>query len=130
MLADTPIVAFIPALDPARARAVYQDTLGLRFVSDDNFALVFECAGTSIRIVRVSTLTPFPFTLLGWHVPDLEASVTALTARGIQFLQFSGLDQTPAGIWTAPGQNGAPGSGARVAWFHDPDGNILSLSQG
>jgi catechol 2,3-dioxygenase-like lactoylglutathione lyase family enzyme len=76
-----------------------------------------------IRIVRAPDFTPFPFTLLGWQVPDIDAAVADLTAKGVQFARYSFLEQSPAGIWTAPG------NAARVAWFPDPDGNLLSLSQ-
>ena len=127
MLSDAPIIAFIPTRDAARARNFYEHTLGLRFVADDAFALVFESgppsAATTLRVVRVPDFTPFPFTILGWQVSDVEAAVAQLSASGVAFLHFPGLDQTPAGIWTAPG------GAARVAWFHDPDRNTLSLSQ-
>ena len=117
------LVGFIPTSDAARARDFYEDTLGLPFVSDDAFALVFDSNGTLIRVVRAPEFTPFPFTLLGWDVPDIDAAVANLTARGVEFARYSFLDQSPNGIWTAPGNS------ARVAWFPDPDGNLLSLSQ-
>jgi len=117
------LIGFIPTRDAARARAFYENTLGLRFVSDDNFALVFDSNGTTIRVVRAPEFTPLPFTLLGWEVPDIEAAVADLTARGVQFARYDFLNQSPSGIWTAPG------NAAHVAWFPDPDGNLLSLSQ-
>jgi catechol 2,3-dioxygenase-like lactoylglutathione lyase family enzyme len=117
------LIGFIPTRDAARARAFYETTLGLRFVSDDNFALVFDSNGTTIRIARAPDFTPFPFTLLGWEVPDIDAAVADLAAKGVQFSRYSFLEQAPNGVWTAPG------NAARVAWFPDPDGNLLSLSQ-
>jgi catechol 2,3-dioxygenase-like lactoylglutathione lyase family enzyme len=117
------LVGFIPTRDAARARAFYETTLGLRFVEDDNFAMVFDSNGTMIRIVRAPEFTPFSFTLLGWEVPDLDAAVADLTAKGAQFNQYGFPGQAPNGVWTAPG------NAAKVAWFPDPDGNTLSLSQ-
>ena len=117
------LIGFIPTRDAARARAFYESILGLRFVSDDTFALIFDSNGTTIRIARVPEFTPFPFTLLGWEVPDIDTTVADLTAKGVQFARFSFLEQSPTGVWTAPGNV------AKVAWFPDPDGNLLSLSQ-
>jgi catechol 2,3-dioxygenase-like lactoylglutathione lyase family enzyme len=117
------LIGFIPTRDAARARDFYESTLGLRFVSDDNFALVFDTNGTMIRIARVPEYTPFPFTLLGWDVPDIDAAVADLTAKGVEFKQYGFPGQAPNGVWTAPG------GAAKVAWFPDPDGNLLSLSQ-
>jgi len=125
MLSATPIIGFIPMLDAARSRAFYESILGLPFVSDDGFALVFKSGGNMIRIARVQELTPAPYTILGWEVADIVAEVTALTAKGLVFARYPFLppDQVDAlGIWTAPG-------GDRIAWFQDPDGNTLSLSQ-
>jgi catechol 2,3-dioxygenase-like lactoylglutathione lyase family enzyme len=122
MLGKTPIIAFIPTRDAAQARTFYEGLLGLRFVSDDRFALVMNANGIMVRIVRVGDFTPAPFTILGWEVEDIHQSVADLTAKGIQFTRYSHFEQSPDGIWTAPG-------GAKVAWFLDPDGNNLSLSQ-
>ena len=122
MLANNPIIAFIPTRDGARSRTFYEGVLGLRFVSDDNFALVMDANGTMLRIVHVADFTPFPFTILGWQVEDIHASVAELTAKGLHFTRYEFLNQSPDRVWTAPG-------GAKVAWFLDPDGNTLSLSQ-
>ncbi len=123
MLATSNLIAFIPTKDAARSRAFYEGTLGLHFVEDDNFALVMDANGTMIRIARVGDFTPFPFTILGWEVPDIEAAVAGLTAKGVQFNRYGFPEQSPSGVWTAPG------GAAKVAWFPDPDGNTLSLSQ-
>ena len=122
MLASQPIIAFIPTRDAALARTFYEGILGLRFVQDDHFALVMEASGTMIRIVRVGDFTPFPFTILGWQVTDIEQSVTGLITKGLAFKHYNLPGQSDAGIWTAP-------DGAKVAWFNDPDGNTLSISQ-
>jgi catechol 2,3-dioxygenase-like lactoylglutathione lyase family enzyme len=123
MLSNTPIIAFIHTKDAARARAFYEATLGLRFVSDDSFAIVMDANGTMLRIARVGDFTPFPFTILGWEVDDIEATAAAMAAKGVEFSRYPFLKQADNGIWTAP--EGA----AKVAWFLDPDGNTLSISQ-
>ena len=125
MLSTTPIIGFVPTLDAARSRAFYEGILGIPFVSDDGFALVFRSGSNMIRIARVQDLTPAVYTILGWEVSDIAAEVTALTAKGLVFARYPFLppDQIDSlGIWSAPG-------GAKVAWFQDPDGNTLSLSQ-
>ena len=122
MLTHRSLIAFIPTKDTIRARHFYEDLLGLRFVSDDSFAIVMDANGTMIRIVRVEDFTPFPFTLLGWQVDDIHTTIAEMTSKGIQFLRYPYFEQSEDGAWTAPG-------GAKVAWFHDPDHNTLSISQ-
>ena len=122
MLANTPIIGFIPTSNATRARTFYEHTIGLRFVSQDNFAVVFDANGIMVRVTIVGKFTPHPFTIFGWQVQDIAAEVAALSANGVTFSRFDFLDQNEAGIWDAPG-------GTRVAWFTDPDGNTLSLSQ-
>ncbi len=122
MLDSARLVAFVPASDFGKARAFYEGTLGLKFISQDGFALMVEASGTNIRITQVGKFIPAPFTILGWSVPDIASAVRVLSAEGVTFERFPGIQQDEMGIWTAPG-------GARVAWFKDPDGNILSLSQ-
>jgi catechol 2,3-dioxygenase-like lactoylglutathione lyase family enzyme len=121
MLANSPLVAFIPTKDAERARRFFE-TLGLRFVSDDSFAIVMDANGTMVRVVRVGDFTPFPFTILGWEVADIHKTVAEMTGKAVTFNRYGFLEQTTDGVWTAPG-------GAKVAWFTDPDGNTLSLSQ-
>jgi catechol 2,3-dioxygenase-like lactoylglutathione lyase family enzyme len=115
-------VAFVGVKDVPRARAFYRDTLGLTLVSEDDFALVFDAFGTPLRVSIVPDLAPAMFTVLGWQVPDIGEAVARLAAAGVKFNQYPGMGQNEQGIWDAPG-------GARVAWFNDPDGNILSVSQ-
>lgn len=122
MLSESDVMGFIPTKDSTKARAFYVDNLGLRFISDDRFALVVESRGTTIRIAKVENFTPFPFTILGWRVTNIEEEVRSLTSRGISFQRFPGIDQNDLAIWTSP-------DGTKVAWFKDPDENLLSLSQ-
>ena len=121
MLDSARVIGFIPTKDFKRAKSFYGATVGLRFVAEDEFALVFESRGTTIRIVRVDDFEPSGFTILGWQVDDIRESVAALKERGVTFERYPGMKQSVSGIWTAPG-------GARVAWFKDPDGNVLSVS--
>jgi catechol 2,3-dioxygenase-like lactoylglutathione lyase family enzyme len=123
MLQNNDIVAFIPTNDPVKAKAFYQDVLGLKFVSDDGFALVFEANGNMVRIARSGKFTPQQFTILGWQVKKIEDVVKRMSAKGVEFVNFPGLGQVASGIWIAP--DGA----AKVAWFKDPDGNTLSVSE-
>jgi len=116
------IVAFVATRNADKAKQFYADKLGLKFVNDDGFALVFDITGTMLRIARVKEFTPFPFTVLGWEVEAIEKTVADLGANGVAFERFPGLQQDPLGIWAAPG-------GTKVAWFKDPDGNVLSVSQ-
>ena len=122
MLAHSPLIAFIPTKDAARARRFYEELLGLLFVSDDSFAIVMDANGTMVRIARVGDFTPFPFTILGWQVGDIHKTVAEMTAKGVNFARYGFLQQGPDGVWDAPG-------GAKVAWFTDLDGNTLSVSQ-
>ncbi len=125
MLESAEIIAFVPTRDPARARRFYEATLGLRFVSEDPFAIVFDVGGVPIRVVNVASVpdfAPAPFTILGWHVSDVDDTVRELARRGVTFERFPDMEQDALGIWRSP-------SGARVAWFKDPDGNTLSLTQ-
>lgn len=122
MLGSAKVVAFVPTRDAAKARAFYEGVLGLRFVSEDAFALVFDCAGTMLRVVNVRDFQPLPFTVLGWDVPHAEEAARGLQARGVAFQRYEGMAQDALGIWTSP-------AGARVAWFQDPDGNVLSITE-
>jgi predicted enzyme related to lactoylglutathione lyase len=122
MLKSRPIVAFVATTDPKRAKPFYAETLGLRLVSEDSFALMFDAGGTRLRVAIVKTLQPAGYTVLGWIVPDIVTAVRDLVKRGVIFQRFEGMPQDDLGIWSSP-------SGARVAWFTDPDGNTLSLTE-
>ena len=122
-LASSSLVAFVGVCDPDRAKRFYRDKLGLRLVSEElPFALVFDVQGTMLRVTVVPEVKPAKFTVLGWKVPDIQAAVSSLEEEGVEFQRYAGLQQDGLGIWTSP-------NGARVAWFHDPDGNILSVTQ-
>jgi catechol 2,3-dioxygenase-like lactoylglutathione lyase family enzyme len=122
MLDSSKIVAFVPTNDAAKARAFYEGVLGLRFLHDDQFALVFDANGTMIRIARAPKFEPRQFTILGWEVREIEKVVSGLEAKGVKFEKYGLPGQDERGIWAAPG-------GAKVAWFKDPDGNVLSVSE-
>jgi catechol 2,3-dioxygenase-like lactoylglutathione lyase family enzyme len=122
-LSGSRVVAFVPTTDTARARVFFANTLGLRVVREDAFALVLEANGTTVRVARVDAFSPAPFTVLGWTVDDIDGVVAGLRQAGVAVLRFDGMDQDDLGIWTAPG-------GGRVAWFKDPDGNVLSVTMG
>jgi catechol 2,3-dioxygenase-like lactoylglutathione lyase family enzyme len=123
MLSTAPIMAFSATTDAARATVFYRDQLGLRLVSDEWFALVFDAAGTMLRVQKVKEVRQAQYTALGWHVLDIAAKVDELSKAGVQFERYGLPGQDEKGIWTPPGGN------AKVAWFKDPDGNILSLTE-
>lgn len=95
--------------------------LGLRFVKDDGFAMVMDANGIMVRVTKAQ-FTPAPFTILGWQVKEIEQVAAGLQGKGVQFERFGFFQQDALGIWTAP-------TGDKVAWFKDPDGNVLSVSQ-
>lgn len=117
------IIAFVTIVDVSRAKAFYRDTLGLRLVSEEPpFALVFEANGIMLRLGMAKELPPAHGTVLGWQVPEIETTVKNLELAGVHFERFEGMNQDALGIWDSP-------SGAKVAWFKDPDGNILSVTE-
>jgi catechol 2,3-dioxygenase-like lactoylglutathione lyase family enzyme len=122
MLESSDLVAFTAASDLPRARAFYEHTLGLPVVEHNDFACVFDAHGTMLRVTAVSKVARAGYTVLGWRVSDIEAAIRDLTAKGVVFTRYEGMDQDDNGIWTTPG-------GEKVAWFADPDGNTLSLTQ-
>jgi catechol 2,3-dioxygenase-like lactoylglutathione lyase family enzyme len=125
-LANAVPTGFIPTANAEAARSFYEGTLGLRFVADERFALVFRLGpepGTDLRLVRIGAKhQPTEFTIFGWEVGNLEQVVEELTAKGVQFLRYPGMDQDERGIWHAPGR-------AKIVWFQDPDGNTLSIAE-
>ena len=122
MLARQRPVAFLATTDGSRAVAFYGGVLGLPVRSDDDFAVVFDANGVELRVQKVERLTPQPFTALGWQVEDVAVVAAQLKAAAVTLERYAWLQQDAAGIWDAP-------SGARVAWFKDPDGNLLSVAQ-
>ena len=117
------LLGLIMISDKDRARAFYVDALGVEYVEEDDFAMVVRSGGNLIRLVKSDGVDPRPFSVLGWETDSITERVQALTHRGVKFLRYSWFEQDELGIWTAPG------AAARVAWFSDPDGNVLSLSQ-
>lgn len=118
----TRVVTFLLTQKPDAAIAFYRDNLGFTFVRDDGFALVFDLNGTPLRIAKVPSHTPAQATVLGWEVDNIGSTVEELSAKGVAFERYPGMGQDAQGICTFPG-------GDKVAWFKDPDGNVLSLSQ-
>jgi predicted enzyme related to lactoylglutathione lyase len=108
--------------DRARASTFYHDTLGLTMTYEDNFAAVFNTGGVTLRVSVVADFTPHEHTILGFNVSDVAATVKALHEKGVTFNIYKGFNQDEHGIWTAPGGM------VRVAWFKDPDGNVLSVT--
>lgn len=119
---DTP-VAIIATDNPDAARAFYEETLGLTFIRDEPFALVFRTGSIQLRVTKLEEHTPAPGTVFGWEVPDIAAAIGDLQERGVSFERFPGMPQDELGVWTTPGGS------AKVAWFKDPSGNLLSLTE-
>lgn len=122
MLSTGKLVGFIPTTEYDKSRAFYVDKLGFDFVSLDQFALVLRIGGHTIRVVKIPNHTPLQATILGWEVPDANAAVLWLKSRGVETEKYPWVPDKVLGIWEPP-------SGDKVAWFKDPDGNILSISQ-
>jgi catechol 2,3-dioxygenase-like lactoylglutathione lyase family enzyme len=122
MLHAGEVIAFAPSADLRQARAFYEQVLGLRVTEQNDFACVFDANGTMLRVTAVAEVSRPGYTVLGWRVADITATVRDLTGRGVVFLRYDGMNQDGNGVWTTPG-------GDKVAWFADPDGNVLSLTQ-
>ena len=122
MLAQSKIMGFIFTRDYDNARAFYEGKLGFEFLSQDQFALAVRASAHMIRITKIPDFIPARATVLGWEVTDIESIVAWLKARGVILEDYPFIQDRNLGIWTAPG-------GARIAWFKDPDGNVLSVSQ-
>ena len=122
MLHSSDLIAFVPATDLGRGRAFYEGTLGLRVIERNAFACVLDANGTMLRVTAVAAVASPGYTVLGWRVADIDGTVRDLAGRGVAFSRYDGMDQDERGVWTTPG-------GDKVAWFTDPDGNVLSLTQ-
>jgi len=122
VLATSDVIAFASTTDLARARTFYEATLGLPVVDENAFACVFDAHGTMLRITAVGEVAHPGYTVLGWRVSDISATVTGLESHGVVFTRYDGMNQDAHGVWTTP-------NGDRVAWFTDPDGNVLSLTE-
>lgn len=122
-LSGSKVTFFLATADADRSKAFYTGQLGLQLLDDSPYGLVLALAGSELRISKVTAFTPFAWTVLDWQVADLGASMAALRGSGVDFVRFEGMDQDADGVWSVPG------GGARIAWFKDPDGNVLSVSQ-
>jgi catechol 2,3-dioxygenase-like lactoylglutathione lyase family enzyme len=122
VLGSKELVAFVATRDPRHAKAFYRDILGLHLVSEDQFALVFDAAGTMLRVTTVPEVATAAYTVLGWQIPDIVRTVKDLQKARVTLERYAGMEQDELGIWKTP-------SGARVAWFKDPDGNTLSITE-
>jgi catechol 2,3-dioxygenase-like lactoylglutathione lyase family enzyme len=122
MFAHFDLIAFIATAQPEQARVFYGEVLGLRLMEDNQFSLVFDANGTMLRIQKVEKLIKTGYTALGWRVEDIHEAVELLLKRGVHFDRYPGVPQDEHGIWTTP-------DGNKIAWFTDPDGNILSLTE-
>jgi len=122
MLTKPSINAFLPTVIPERSKQFYMEKLGLNLIAEDAYALEFEGNGAALRITVVEQFNPHPFTVLGFKIKEIAAQVKTLSNKGVEFKRYDSLQQDELGIWTAP-------SKAKVAWFKDPDGNLLSLTE-
>lgn len=120
--AATPVI-IIATRDRAKSEPFYRDVLGLKKRSADDFAAVFEVGGAPLRLSTVADWTPHAHTVFGFAVADIRKSIAALKKKSVEFLVYPGFGQDQDGVWTAPDGK------VRVAWFNDPDGNNLSLTQ-
>jgi catechol 2,3-dioxygenase-like lactoylglutathione lyase family enzyme len=122
VLEDADLVAFAPSRDLEVSGRFYGDVLGFRLLEASAFANAYDANGTQLRVTLVDQIAKAPYTVLGWRVSDIVATIRALREAGVAFLRFAGMTQDEFDVWIAPG-------GSRVAWFADPDGNVLSLQQ-
>jgi catechol 2,3-dioxygenase-like lactoylglutathione lyase family enzyme len=121
LLTQTP-KAFVPTVRPDEAKRFYGDVLGLKLLSEDGFALEYDAGGILLRVIIVQELTPQPFTVLGWNVSNIASIIKQLNQKGVTCMRYDFMEQDDLGIWNSPG-------GSKVAWFKDPDGNVLSLTE-
>lgn len=122
MLETSQTVAFLPSQNLERSEQFYAGVLALPLESRSSIVYVFRCADSILRVTKVDGLRPQPFTVFGWLVADLRGTVTKLRQRGTDFLRYDGLDQDEQDVWTTPNDD-------LVAWFQDPDQNVLSLTE-
>lgn len=122
VLSRSAVATFIAAKETEAARDFYENKLGLTVLSEDDWGVMYDANGTTVRLQKGIDFTPHEFTVLGWHVEDIEGAKAELEARGVIFEIYPWLPEGSNGIMTFPG-------GARVCWFKDPHGNVLSLDQ-
>ena len=122
ILGNQQLKAFVPTINPTTAKTFYRDILGLTLLYEDQFAMEFDANGVLFRVITVQEFSPYPFTILGWNVDDIKRVIGELNKKGVFCEKYSFMEQDESGTWNSP-------SGAMVAWFKDPDGNVLSLTQ-
>jgi hypothetical protein len=122
MLANKRIIAIVATMNADVAKLFYTEKLGLKIISEDNFAVAFDANGIMLRLTRVQKLEPAPYTALGWQVDNIHDAINDLVKKGVKFEKYDFFKQDESGVWTAPDKT-------QVAWFKDPDGNLLSLTQ-
>jgi catechol 2,3-dioxygenase-like lactoylglutathione lyase family enzyme len=122
MLGDADLVAFVSTTDPERAKAFYGGVLGLKLIEQTAFACVFRAPNAELRVTIAPAVEPAPYTVLGWRTDDIRGRARELAAHDVEPLRYEGLEQDELGVWRSP-------AGAQVVWFHDPDGNVLSITQ-
>ncbi len=122
MLIERALIGFVPTLDLERARDFYTEMLGLTLIESNELRLRLRLRGTMLRVTAVGEHVAAPYTVLGWAVDDIEGDIALLSSRGIEFLRYDGMDQNSTGVWTTPERD-------TIAWFRDPDSNVLSLTQ-
>jgi catechol 2,3-dioxygenase-like lactoylglutathione lyase family enzyme len=122
MLGQSEIIAFVATRKPEESKRFYGSVLGLKFISDEEHAMVFDANGTMVRIQKAPEVTPPRYTVLGWRVSDIRSIMKELAAKGVQFERYSFLPQDETGVWN-------PGGKTKICWFKDPDGNTLSLTE-
>jgi catechol 2,3-dioxygenase-like lactoylglutathione lyase family enzyme len=122
VLGTSDVIAFASTTDLARARTFYEATLGLQVVDENGYACVFNAHGTMLRITAVAEVAHPGYTVLGWRVVGISEIVAHLESVGVVFARYEGMAQDAQGVWTSPNHD-------RIAWFTDPDGNVLSLTE-
>lgn len=123
MLASMPMNGFVPTKDASKARAFYEGVLGFELVGDNEYVATYRAGANKIMLQKGAEEPPLQRTIVGWEVTGIRDVVSELTKRGVVFLRL-GLDwmqQDDLGIWESPE--------GKVAWFKDPDGNTLSVSE-
>jgi catechol 2,3-dioxygenase-like lactoylglutathione lyase family enzyme len=121
-LGTAELVAFVSTADLDRGQRFYAETLGLELLERTPFAAVFRAPNATLRLTAVQRVLSAGYTVLGWRVDDVHEVLHGLQAGGVEPLRYGGLDQDADGVWRSP-------SGARIAWFEDPDGNVLSITE-
>ena len=122
--ANSAPMTFVITGNRAKSKPFYETVLGLRVLGEDDHAVTFDLGNrTPMRLTQVMGHKGVGHTVLGWHVADLRGAMHGLRAKGVAFKVYDGMGQDAEGVWASPD------GGAKLAWFTDPDGNVLSLTQ-